>query len=106
MGKEEEPKKESDLKWVRDIEEIEKISELSSNLESSLEEKSLRFIDLFFDNQKESLVTHEWKVIFMNFINYSIQTQPIGQALVDAFRAGIIWGKYINELEEIPEKEV
>jgi hypothetical protein len=102
--KEEQPKKESDLRWVRDIEEIDKISDLPSDTEESLEEKRLRLINLFFDNQKESYVSHDWKVVFMYFINYSVQTQPIGQALIDAFRAGIIWGKYINELEEKEEK--
>jgi hypothetical protein len=102
--KEEQSKKEPDLQWIKDIEEIDKISELPLDTEESLEEKRLRLINLFFDNQKESCVSHDWKVVFMYFINYSVQTQPIGQALIDAFRAGIIWGKYINELEEVPDK--
>ena len=106
MGEEEEPKKESDLKWVRDIEEIDKISELPFDIEGFIRDKALRLIDLVVEHRKESQVSHPWERAFNLYIEYSIDNYCIGQVAVDAFRAGIIWGKYINELEEIPEKEV
>ena len=106
MKAEEQPKKESDLKWVRDIEGIDKISELPFDIEGFIRGKALRLLDLVLEHKKESQVSHPWERAFDLYIDYSISNSCIYQVAVDAFRAGIIWGKYINELEEIPEKEV
>lgn len=100
MGKEEEPKKESDLRWVRDIEEIERISDLPNSLECSIEDKRLKLINLYFDKQRESIVSDEWKMAFSDFIDFSIERYSIKGVAIEAFRVGIIFGKYIKGLED------
>jgi hypothetical protein len=97
----------SDPLWMREIEEIvkdfsfaktkEQIKKLNRN--DSIKDKVIRFNKLFEQKSGDIVPPGDWQKVFMIFMENNIDNENVWVACVEAFKAGVLWNTYKDQLD-------
>jgi hypothetical protein len=98
--------------WMREVEEIvkdfsfakskEKIKKFDRN--DTIKDKVIRFNKLFEEKSGEIVPPGDWQKVFMIFMENNIDNENVWVACVEAFKAGVLWNTYRDQLENGNQK--
>jgi len=93
--------------WMREVEEIvkdfsfaktkEQIKKFNRN--DSIKDKVIRFNKLFEEKSGEIVPPGDWQKVFMIFMENNIDNENVWVACVEAFKAGVLWNTYKDQLD-------
>lgn len=93
--------------WMREVAEIvkdfsfakskDKTKKLDRN--DTIKEKVIRFNKLFEEKSGEIVPPGDWQKVFMIFMENNIDNENVWVACVEAFKAGVLWNTYKDQLE-------
>ena len=97
----------NDPLWMREVAEIVKdfsfaktkdqIKKMSRS--DSIKDKVIRFNKLFEEKSGEIIPPGDWQKVFMIFMENNIDNENVWVACVEAFKAGVLWNMYKDQLE-------
>ena len=95
--------------WRREIEDIMKNVVLSDgnakfknfnrNRNEDIKSKVIRFNKLFEEKSGDIVPSGDWQKVFMIFMENNVDHENIWVACVEAFKAGVLWNIYKDQLE-------
>ena len=96
----------NDPLWMREVAEIVKdfsfaktkqMKKLSRS--DSIKDKVIRFNRLFEEKSGDIVPPGDWQKVFMIFMENNIDNENVWVSCVEAFKAGVLWNMYKDQLE-------
>ena len=70
----------------------------------SIKDKVIRFNKLFEEKSGDIVPPGDWQKVFMIFMENNIDNENVWVACVEAFKAGVLWNTYRDQLENGNQK--